>query len=151
MKRHGAMLWGFLTIYIMIFSQDSTAAGLEKIKFPYTPIAIESLPWWLAKEAKLFEKYGLDVEMFFEGASSAIVQAMLTGEANLAGLAGPAVISNVLKRRRYHSSGRNYQDAYDTDVRAAFDQKLGGSEGVVFLNPYSKSWRQKEPHYYYKY
>ncbi len=97
MKRHSAVLWGFLTISIMIFSWDSTAAGLEKIRFPYTPIAIESLPWWLAKEAKLFEKYGLDVDIFFEGASSAIVQDMLAGEANLAGLAGPAVIGNVLK------------------------------------------------------
>jgi ABC-type nitrate/sulfonate/bicarbonate transport system substrate-binding protein len=42
------------------------------------------------------EKQGLDVDMFYEGASSVIVQAMLAGEANLAGLAGPAVVSNVL-------------------------------------------------------
>lgn len=97
MKRHSAVLWGFFTIYIAIFSQDSTAAGLEKIKFPYSPIAIQSLPWWLAKESKLYEKYGLDVDIFFEGASSAIIQDMLSGAANLAGLAGPAVVGNVLK------------------------------------------------------
>src|SRR5947208_17163482 len=50
----------------------------------------------MAKEARFFEKYGLDVEMNFEGASSVIVQAMLAGEANFAGLAGPAVVSNVV-------------------------------------------------------
>src|ERR1043166_729799 len=72
------------------------AATLEKIRFPYSPIAWNSLPWWMAKEARFFEKYGLDVEMNFEGASSVIVQAMLAGEANFAGLAGPAVVSNVV-------------------------------------------------------
>ena len=71
-------------------------ATLEKIRFPYSPIAWNSLPWWMAKEARFFEKYGLDVEMNFEGASSVIVQAMLAGEANFAGLAGPAVVSNVV-------------------------------------------------------
>src|SRR5207247_5653081 len=71
-------------------------ATLEKIMFPYSPIAWNSLPWWMAKEARFFEKYGLDVEMNFEGASSVIVQAMLAGEANFAGLAGPAVVSNVI-------------------------------------------------------
>ena len=71
-------------------------ATLEKIRFPYSPIAWNSLPWWMAKEARFFEKYGLDVEMNFEGASSVIVQAMLAGEANFAGLAGPAVVSNMV-------------------------------------------------------
>jgi len=74
---------------------DSRAATLEKIKFPYSPIAWNSLPWWMAKDAGMFEKNGLDVELFYEGASSAIVQAMLAGEANFAGLAGPAIVSNV--------------------------------------------------------
>jgi ABC-type nitrate/sulfonate/bicarbonate transport system substrate-binding protein len=73
------------------------AAPLEKIRFPYSPIGLESLPWWVAKDAHSFEKYGLDVDMLFEGASSAIIQDMLSGQANLAGVAGPAVIGNVLK------------------------------------------------------
>jgi ABC-type nitrate/sulfonate/bicarbonate transport system substrate-binding protein len=97
MKKHDAIPWVFLTIFIMLLSRDSMAAGLEKIRFPYSPIGLESLPWWVAKDAKLFEKYGLDVDLFFEGASSAINQDMLAGRANLAGLAGPAVIGNVLK------------------------------------------------------
>ena len=50
----------------------------------------------MAKEGGFFEKYGLDVELNYEGASSVIVQAMLAGEANFAGLAGPPVVSNVL-------------------------------------------------------
>ncbi|HEY7168631.1 MAG TPA: ABC transporter substrate-binding protein [Candidatus Binatia bacterium] len=72
------------------------SATLEKIRFPYSPIAWNSLPWWMAKEGGFFDKYGLDVELNYEGASSVIVQAMLANEANFAGLAGPAVVSNVL-------------------------------------------------------
>lgn len=73
------------------------ASAIEKIKFPYSPISYHSLPWLVAYEAKLFEKYGLEVDPVFAGASSLIVQSMLAGEADLAGMAGPAVISNVLK------------------------------------------------------
>lgn len=72
------------------------AATMEKIRFPYSPIAWNSVPWWMAKEAGFYDKYGLDVDMFYEGASSVIVQAMLANEANLAGLAGPSVVANVV-------------------------------------------------------
>jgi len=95
MKRHRMV--ALLAILIAVFSGPSTAVALDKFKFLYSPIAWQSLPWWMAKEAKLFEKNGLDVDIFFEGASSVIVQAMLAGELGMAGLAGPAVISNVLK------------------------------------------------------
>jgi ABC-type nitrate/sulfonate/bicarbonate transport system substrate-binding protein len=73
------------------------AAALDKIKFPYSPISYHSLPFLVAYEAKLFERHGLEVDPIFAGASSLIVQSMLAGEADLAGMAGPAVISNVLK------------------------------------------------------
>ena len=72
------------------------AGTVDRIKFPFSPMSWNSLPWWTAKEAGHFERTGLDVDLFYEGASSVIVQAMLAGEANFAGLAGPAVVSNVL-------------------------------------------------------
>jgi len=70
---------------------------LEKIRFPYATIGWQSLPFWLAKEAKLYEKHGLEVDMLFEAAGPLLVQAMLAGQSNIAGLGGPAIISNVLK------------------------------------------------------
>jgi taurine transport system substrate-binding protein len=81
----------------LVFAAVEPATALDKIKFPYSPISYHSLPWLVAYEAKLFEKHGLDVDPVFAGASSLIVQSMLAGEADLAGMAGPAVISNVLK------------------------------------------------------
>lgn len=73
------------------------AAALDKLKFPYSPISYHSLPFLIAHEARLYERYGLEVDPIFAGASSLIVQSMLAGEADLAGMAGPAVISNVLR------------------------------------------------------
>ncbi|MSP36905.1 MAG: ABC transporter substrate-binding protein [Deltaproteobacteria bacterium] len=80
---------------LLIFAGSTFA--LDKIKFPYSPISYHSLPFLVAYEARLFEKHGLEVDPIFAGASSMIVQSMLAGEADLAGMAGPAVISNVLK------------------------------------------------------
>lgn len=83
-------------VFLTLVSTDRVTA-LDKIKFPYSPISYHSLPFLIAHEAKVYEKYGLEVEPIFAGASSLIVQSMLAGEANLAGMAGPAVISNVLR------------------------------------------------------
>jgi NitT/TauT family transport system substrate-binding protein len=70
---------------------------LTKVPFPYGPLGLNSIPWVVAKEARLFAKNGLDVDMVYMGASSVMVQSMLAGSANIAGFAGPAVITNVLR------------------------------------------------------
>jgi ABC-type nitrate/sulfonate/bicarbonate transport system substrate-binding protein len=87
----------FLVLVAVVFSSLEPATALDKIKFPYSPISYHSLPFLVAYEARLYEKHGLEVDPVFAGASSLIVQSMLAGEADLAGMAGPAVISNVLK------------------------------------------------------
>ena len=95
--RGTVLLFGALFFSVSFFSSHALGgAALDKVRFPYSPISWNSLPWWMAKDAGFFEKNGLDVDMFYEGASSVIVQAMLANQANFAGLAGPAVVSNVL-------------------------------------------------------
>lgn len=86
------VLLAFLTPIV-----DATAQSMTKITFPYSPINSSSLHWMLAKDAKIFDKYGLDVDLVYMGASSLILQSMLSGSAHLAGFAGPAIVSNVLK------------------------------------------------------
>lgn len=76
----------------LVLSQE-----LTKLTFPYGPLGLNSLPWVVAKELRLFEKNGLDVDMVYVGASAVIVQSMLSGSANMAGFGGPAVITNVLR------------------------------------------------------
>ena len=74
-----------------------SAQGLKKVSLPFSPIGLSSLPLFVANDARLYEKYGIDVDVIFVGASSALFQSMLSGAADMAGSGGPAVISNVLR------------------------------------------------------
>ena len=96
MKRLSIAGFGLLALVALVLISAPLVHSADKIKFPYSPIGWESLPWFVGNEGGYYEKYGLDVEMFFQGASSEIIQAMLAGDANFAGSAGPAIISNVI-------------------------------------------------------
>jgi ABC-type nitrate/sulfonate/bicarbonate transport system substrate-binding protein len=96
MKRLGVLACGLCAVMASTFFPPRFVCSSDKIKLAYSPIGWESLTWYSAKEAGYYEKYGFDVDLFFQGASSEIIQAMLAGDVNLAGIAGPAVISNVI-------------------------------------------------------
>jgi len=76
---------------------SSTAFAATKVSFPFTPISAASLPWWIAKESRYYEKYGLDVDMIYVGASPVIIQAMLGGQAGVGAGGGPPLVSNILQ------------------------------------------------------
>jgi NitT/TauT family transport system substrate-binding protein len=86
-----------LLLLIGLAPAAAFAQSLTKVAFPYGPFGLNSVPWVVAKEARLFEKHGLDVDMVYVGASAVIVQSMLSGSAGVAGFGGPAVITNVLR------------------------------------------------------
>ena len=85
------------TFFILLFPFAALSQHSPKIPFPYGPMGLNSMPWIVAKEANLFEKNGINVDMIFVGVSTVMVQSMLSGSANVAGLGGPAVVSNVLR------------------------------------------------------
>jgi NitT/TauT family transport system substrate-binding protein len=61
-----------------------------KVAYPTTIGAMSVL--WVTKEARLFEKYGLDVELIYIAGSSMVAQAMLAKEIPISEIAIPAVI-----------------------------------------------------------
>src|SRR5262249_23141210 len=70
--------------------------SLKKVPFPLSPFGLNCLPWFVVKEAKIAEKYGIELDPIFIGASSALFQSMLSGAAEMSGSGGPAIISNIL-------------------------------------------------------
>src|SRR5205823_2913579 len=82
---------------LMVGAIASSAHAATKVSFPFTPISAASLPWWIAKESHFYEKYGLDVDMIYVGASPVIIQAMLGGQAGVGAGGGPPLVSNVLQ------------------------------------------------------
>ncbi|MET0501614.1 MAG: ABC transporter substrate-binding protein [Candidatus Binatia bacterium] len=88
-----------ILLLVTLFLSNATvhAQGLKKVPFPFSPIGINCLPWFVAKEARIAEKHGIDFDPVFIGASAVLVQSMLSGAADFSGSGGPAIISNVLK------------------------------------------------------
>ncbi|MBI2179739.1 MAG: hypothetical protein HYU31_02845 [Deltaproteobacteria bacterium] len=55
-----------------------------------------------------YEKYGMDVDMIYVGASPVIIQAMLGGQAGVGAGGGPPLVTNVLRASpKISPSGRN--------------------------------------------
>ena len=89
-----------IILLLVLFLSSSAilhAQTPKKVPFPFSPIGINSLPWLIAKEARIPEKHGIDFDPVFIGSSAVLFQSMLSGAANFAGSGGPAVISNVLR------------------------------------------------------
>jgi NitT/TauT family transport system substrate-binding protein len=87
----------FLAVLLIVGSFDFPVQAATKISFPFTPISGASLPWWIAKESRFYEKHGLDVDMIYVGASPVIIQAMLGGQAGVGAGGGPPLVTNVLQ------------------------------------------------------
>src|SRR5262245_21166293 len=85
-----------LGLFLITSALDLYAQGLVKVLFPYSVVNYSSLPWMIAKDAGLFRKHDLDVDLVFMGSSALIIQSMLSGSVRVAGVAGPAGISRVL-------------------------------------------------------
>ena len=63
-----------------------------KLKVAYPTMVGSMAVLWVAKESRLFEKHGLDVELIFISGSSKVVQAMLAKEIPVAEIAIPSVV-----------------------------------------------------------
>jgi ABC-type nitrate/sulfonate/bicarbonate transport system substrate-binding protein len=66
------------------------AEGLQKLRVAYAAVtAAFSIPW-IAKEAGIFQRRGLDVELVYIAAGSRAVQTLVGGSIDIATIGGPA-------------------------------------------------------------
>ncbi|TMA93402.1 MAG: hypothetical protein E6J74_18590 [Deltaproteobacteria bacterium] len=72
------------------FDAAHAAEGLQKLRVAYAAItAAFSIPW-IAKEAGIFQRHGLDVELVYIAAGSRAVQTLVGGSIDIAAIGGPA-------------------------------------------------------------
>src|SRR2546425_12809743 len=64
------------------------ASPAERIRASYGSVSASTVPIWITKEAGFFEKYGLDVELFFIEGGAKAMAALVAGEGPLAQLRG---------------------------------------------------------------
>ena len=73
-----------------IASEAGAGEALQKLRVAYAAVtAAFSIPW-IAKEAGIFQKHGLDVELVYIAAGSRAVQTLVGGSIDVAVIGGPA-------------------------------------------------------------
>ncbi len=81
-----------LTILALLINHASAHAQTKRIAAGYSAISATQTGFYLAKEAKIFEKYGLDVDPVYVAGGSRMAQAIVAGEFALA-LAGGNIVN----------------------------------------------------------
>jgi NitT/TauT family transport system substrate-binding protein len=77
----------------------SAAYGTAEAKFTMAYISdspSSSVPFWVAKDAGLFKKHGLDVDLIFINGSTRGIQSLLAGDLNFTGAVGTSAINGRL-------------------------------------------------------
>src|SRR5688500_20316123 len=75
----------------------SLARADQKVRIAYISDSPgSSAPYWIAKEAGLYKKYGLDVELIFINGSTRGVQSLVAGDIEFAGAVGTSAINGKL-------------------------------------------------------
>ncbi len=78
----------FITQFLIAPPTLLAASNLEKLTIGWSAIAGSQAPFWITKEAGLFEKNGLDVTMIYVDGGSKATQAMMSGDVPIAQVGG---------------------------------------------------------------
>ena len=79
----------------MVWSYATNVAHAAPMRIAYSSITGAMLPLWVAKDTKLFEKYGVDVELTY--IRSVAIEALLAGEVQFVRASPPAVVRSTLR------------------------------------------------------
>jgi ABC-type nitrate/sulfonate/bicarbonate transport system substrate-binding protein len=91
-------MWNLITaiwtLFILHLLADNglSQGPVKNLKIAYSAISGSSFPLWIAKDAKLFEKYGLSADLVYIPSSSLSLQAMLGGNIHLIATASAPTI-----------------------------------------------------------
>ena len=67
------LLVALLLVMIGIFAPRLNAAEPYKGIVPYTPLTGATTPFWIAIEARIFQKFGLEIVPLFVSAGSSVI------------------------------------------------------------------------------
>jgi NitT/TauT family transport system substrate-binding protein len=90
------VLLAVILLAFSVFWNSPARAQPTRISIGYSAISGDALPAWLAKDAGIFEKNGLDVQLVFFSGGTTAVMALISADTPIAQLAGPAVINSVM-------------------------------------------------------
>lgn len=83
-------------LVLVVFVNSSALAQLTRINVGYGALSGDQLPAWVAKEAGIFEKNGLDVQLIFFTGGSTAAMALVSGDTPMSQIAGPGLVNSAL-------------------------------------------------------
>src|SRR5687768_3647646 len=82
---------------LLLVSSGSFAIGQQvKLNGGYGGISGDQLPGWVAKEAGIFQKNGLDVQLIYFTGGTTAVMALISADTPMSQVAGSAVVNSGL-------------------------------------------------------
>jgi NitT/TauT family transport system substrate-binding protein len=96
MIRPSTLTTAGFALLLSILGKAPAQAQLTKLSVGYSAISGDALPAWIAKDAGIFEKNGLDVQLVFFTGGTTAVMALVSTDTPIAQLAGAAVINSVM-------------------------------------------------------
>jgi NitT/TauT family transport system substrate-binding protein len=85
-----------ITACLMSVYAHAGQKDFQKLTIGFTPISAAALPFFIAVEEKIFQKYGLEIAPIFMGGSPLINSAILAGEFPIGFTGGGGVVSSRL-------------------------------------------------------
>lgn len=76
-----------------MFIGPPVVSAADKVAAAYAAISPDQLTLMTAAKARLFEKYDLDVKVIYIGGSTAVVQAMVAGDVQIAHIGGSGIVN----------------------------------------------------------
>ena len=81
-------IWLIVLLLTVFFSKIASAQQLETLNASYASVTGSRIPLWIAKDAGLFEKYGLNVNLVVIAAGTAAIGALASGDVEILGAPG---------------------------------------------------------------
>ncbi|MDP2605461.1 MAG: ABC transporter substrate-binding protein [Deltaproteobacteria bacterium] len=92
-----SLLLGWLVggdVFLAAAAESPAPQALKKVVIGYSAISTSQAPAWVAHEAGIFRKYGLDVQLIFVESGSRTVQTLISGDVVAAQVAGSSVMQS---------------------------------------------------------
>jgi NitT/TauT family transport system substrate-binding protein len=87
----------YALLVLVLTNVHLAQAQLTKVTVGYSAIAAGHLPAWVAKEAGIFAKNGLDVQLVYLRAGTTATMALISRQTPISQLGGPAIVTASLR------------------------------------------------------
>lgn len=90
------LFWAVVYLSWVVLLASPASAQLTRLNVGYSAVSADQLPAWVAKEAGIFARNGLDVQLiFFTGGTTAIL-ALVSGDVPVTQVSGPGLVNSAL-------------------------------------------------------